>query len=161
MSDNPAVSRQSKVSLREITAETVRTICNLMVTEAQNNFVAPNAVSIAQAYFEPKAWFRAIYADDDPVGFVMLYDEPDKPVYYLWRFMIDAQFQKMGFGRRAIQLLIEYVQSRPQATELLVSYVPAEGGPGPFYHKLGFEPTGEMEGDEEVASLKLHTVNET
>ena len=61
----------------------------------------------------------------------------------------------MGFGRQAIQRLIEYVRSRPQATELLVSYVPAEGGPGPFYHKLGFEPTGEMEGIEEVASLKL------
>jgi diamine N-acetyltransferase len=152
---NDSVSPQSKVTLQEITAETVRTICNLSVTEVQNNFVAPNAVSIAQAYFEPKAWFRAIYADDIPVGFVMLLDNPEKPIYYLWRFMIDAQYQKMGFGWQAIQLLIEYVRTRPQATELLVSYVPEDGGPGPFYHKLGFKPTGEMEGNEEVASLKL------
>ena len=155
MFENLPVSPQSKVTLQEITAKTVRTICNLAVTEAQNNFVAPNAVSIAQAHFEPKAWFRAIYADETPVGFVMLFDNPEKPIYFLWRFMIDAQYQKMGFGQQAIQLLIEYVRTRPQATELLVSYVPAAGGPGPFYHKQGFKPTGELEGIEEVASLRL------
>jgi len=155
MSEISPVTDHSIVTLQEITAETVRTICSLSVTETQKHFVAPNAISISQAHFEPKAWFRAIYADDTPVGFVMLFDNPDKPIYFLWRFMIDAQYQKMGFGRQAIQLLIDYVQSRPEATELLVSYVPEEGGPGPFYHKLGFVPTGEMEGIEEVASLKL------
>jgi diamine N-acetyltransferase len=152
---NKSVSPDSQVTLKEVTAKTVRAICNLSVTETQSNFVAPNAVSIAQAYFEPKAWFRAIYADDIPIGFVMLFDNPEKPTYYLWRFMIDARYQQMGFGRQAIQLLIDYVQTRPQATELLVSYVPTANGPGPFYHKLGFEPTGEMDGIEEVASLKL------
>jgi len=155
MSEISPVTDQSIVTLQEITAETVRTICSLSVTETQKNFVAPNAISISQAHFEPKAWFRAIYADDTPVGFVMLFDNPDKPIYFLWRFMIDARYQKMGFGRQAIQLLIDYVHTRPLATELLVSYVPEEGGPGPFYHKLGFAPTGEMEGIEEVASLKL------
>jgi diamine N-acetyltransferase len=155
MSEIYTVTVQSIVTLQEITAETVRAICNLSVTEAQKNFVAPNAISIAQAHFEPKAWFRAIYADDTPVGFVMLFDNPEKPIYFLWRFMIDAQYQKLGFGRQAIQLLIDYVKTRPQATDLLVSYVPKEGGPGPFYHKLGFVPTGEMEGIEEVASYQL------
>ena len=62
------------VSLREITADTVRTICALRVTPAQERLVAPNAVSIAQAHFEPAAWFRAIYAGDEPVGFAMLFD---------------------------------------------------------------------------------------
>ena len=146
---------KSKVSLREITKETVREICNLKVTEVQNSFVAPNAVSISQAHFEPKAWFRAIYADDEPVGFVMLYEDLEKPEFYLWRYMIDARYQKMGFGQQAMKLLIEYVRTHPNATELLVSYVPEDGGPGPFYHKLGFEPTGEMEGIEEVAKLTL------
>lgn len=153
--ENTPISRQSKVTLREVTAKTVRTICNLSVTESQKNFVAPNAISISQAYFEPKAWFRAIYADETPVGFVMLFDNPEKPIYYLWRFMIDAKYQKMSFGRQAIRLLIDHVRTRPQATELLVSYVPEEGGPGPFYHKLGFKSTGEMEGNEEVAKLEL------
>lgn len=149
------VTVQDPVSLREVTAETVRQIINLKVTEAQNRYVAPVAVSISQAYFEPKAWFRAIYAAEEPVGFVMLYDDPEEPVYFLWRFLIDARYQGLGFGKQAIHLLLDYVRTRPGAQDLLVSYVPEEGGPGPFYHKLGFEPTGEMEGIEEVARLPL------
>ncbi|KAA3663772.1 MAG: GNAT family N-acetyltransferase [Chloroflexi bacterium] len=81
------------VTLREITKETVRSIIDLKVAPAQDNFVAPNAVSIAQAHFDDKAWFRAIYADETPVGFVMLFDDAEKPFYYLWRYMIDAKYQ--------------------------------------------------------------------
>jgi diamine N-acetyltransferase len=63
------------VSLHEITANTVREITNLSVSPEQQRFVASNAVSLAQALFSPDAWYRAIYADDTPAGFVMLYDE--------------------------------------------------------------------------------------
>ncbi len=56
------------VSLREITAATVREICELEVGPDQQGLVAPNAVSIAQAYFEPAAWFRAVYAGGSPDG---------------------------------------------------------------------------------------------
>ena len=55
-------SPTAAVTLREVTAETVRTICDLQVRPEQQAFVASNAVSIAQARFDPKAWFRAIYA---------------------------------------------------------------------------------------------------
>jgi len=145
MTENPpTITQDSIVSLREITANTVRAICQLDVSEAQKHFVAPNSVSIAQAYYEPKAWFRAIYADDTPVGFVMLYDNPDEPEYFLWRFMIDAHYQKLGFGKRAMDLLIDYVRSRPGARELRLSCHPGEEGPEPFYRHYGFALTGRM-----------------
>ncbi len=96
--NNTKITRESKVSLKEITAETVRTICSLKVSESQDKFVAPNAISIAQAYFEPMAWFRAIYADDTPVGFIMLEKYTDKPEYFLWRMMITEEYQRMGSG---------------------------------------------------------------
>ena len=51
------------VELREITSETVRAICELEVAVDQRSFVAPNAVSIAEAHFTPGHWMRAIYAD--------------------------------------------------------------------------------------------------
>jgi len=155
MKTNPEPTRESRVSLREITSETVRAICNLQVRPDQNRFVAPVSVSIAQAYFEPKAWFRAIYADETPVGFVMVYRDVDKAEYFLWRYLIDARFQRMGFGKQAMALLVEEVSTWPGASELLVSYVPDPEGPGLFYQQLGFEPTGEMEGIEEVARLVL------
>ena len=73
------------IMLNEITAETLRTILDLKVAENQMKFVAANAVSVSEAYFEKKAWFRAIYNDDKPVGFVMLYLDQEKPEYWVWR----------------------------------------------------------------------------
>jgi diamine N-acetyltransferase len=143
------------VELREVTAETVREICRLVVAPGQDRFVAPNAVSIAEAYFHPSAWFRAIYADDEPVGFLMLDDDETKPLYTLWRLMIADGFQGRGYGKRAVELLIDYVRTRPGATGLMTSWVPGDGGPAEFYRKLGFEPTGEIDEGEVVGRLAL------
>ena len=139
-----------------MTRDTAREIIRLKVLPEQETFVASNAVSIAQAYFDREmAWFRAIYADETPVGFLMLADKPDEPEYYLWRFMLDAEYQKYGFGRQAIELLVEHVKTRPNAKELLVSCVPAEGGPQAFYEKLGFVSTGEFDDGELVLKRQL------
>lgn len=143
------------VTLREVTSDNLDEILRLKVKPEQEKFVANNAISIAQAHFEPKAWFRAIYADETPVGFLMLYDDPEKTDYFLWRFMIDARYQGMNFGRRALELLIEYVRSQPNATELLLSYVPEEGSPEKFYSGLGFVNTGEVHDGENVMSLLM------
>lgn len=149
------VEPSAMVSLREVTVETVRTILNLKVAPSQEKFVATNAVSIAEAYFVKEAWFRAIYAAEMPVGFLMLHDDPKEQTYFLWRFMIDARYQGLGFGRRAIELLVEHVRTRPGATTLGVSCVPGEGSPCPFYEKLGFQATGEEHHGELVLRLPL------
>jgi diamine N-acetyltransferase len=143
------------VTLREITRETVLPVLGLRVRADQTQFVADNATSIAEAHFTPAAWFRAVYADETPVGFVMLHDEPEKAEYFLWRFMIDAAHQRKGFGRRALELLIEHVRTRPGARELLLSYHPGEGSPRDFYRGLGFEDTGEVQDGEMVMRLRL------
>jgi diamine N-acetyltransferase len=143
------------VTLREITKENVYAILRLTVSEHQRNFVADNARSIAEAHFEPHAWFRAIYADETPIGFAMLYDDPEKPTYYLWRFMIDQRYQRRGFGWQALRLIVEHVKTRPNAQVLLCSYVPGDGSPGNFYHKFGFVDTGEVDDGELVTGLAL------
>ena len=150
-----SVMRDAIVALREVTEETLFDILDLKVAPEQEGFVAPNAVSIAEAHFSKHAWFRAIYADETPVGFVMMHDEPEKPIYYLWRFMVDARYQKMGFGRWAMLLIIAHVKTRPNATELFLSYVPEEGGPRAFYEGLGFEHTGKVDDDELEMKLIL------
>mgnify|MGYP001599201891 CR=1 FL=1 len=52
------------LNLREVTGDTVRAVCELDAGDGGRQ-VAPNAVSIAQAYFQDEAWFRGIYADED------------------------------------------------------------------------------------------------
>lgn len=152
---NSQLTKDAVVSLREVTGENLSDILKLKVEPEQEQFVASNAISIAQAHFEEKAWFRAIYANETPVGFVMLYDDPEKTDYFLWRFMIDKRYQGLHFGQRALQLLIDHVRAQPDATELLVSYVPAEGSPETFYRAAGFVDTGEISDGEIVMRLAL------
>lgn len=137
------------VTLREITRETVRTICRLEVAESQRRFVASAAVSIAEAHFSPEAWFRAIYAGDEPVGFVMLSVDRERPEFALWRFLVDSRHQRRGYGRAAIARVVEQVRAWG-AKELLLSYVPGDGSPEAFYRGLGFEPTGQVDDGEIV-----------
>jgi len=141
------------VTLREITRETVDEVLKLTVAPHQEGrFVATNAKSMAQAHFYPEnAWFRAVYAGESPVGFVMLWDNPDDREYIVWRLMIDGRFQGRGYGRRALELLIAHVRTRPGATALLTGAHPGPGSPIGFYEKIGFVLTGEV--DEEDGEL--------
>ena len=152
-----------EVTLREITEKTVRPICALSDTlsPAHKRMVADNAVSIAEAHFSPYAWFRAIYADETPAGFIMIYIGPEdeeqgklNTVYFLWRLMVAAPYQGKGYGRRAVELLIDKVKAEG-ATELLVSCGEGEGSPEEFYRSLGFERTGEVLDDEVVMKRPL------
>ena len=151
----------AKVALREITAETVIAVTRLAVTDSQKGFVAPNAVSLAQALFAPEAWYRAIHVGGELAGFVMLEDEslrlppPGQPKVGVWRFMIDARFQGRGIGRAALTQVIDHVRSKAVFSALELSYVPGPGCPEPFYLGLGFRHTGRVDGKEVVLELPL------
>lgn len=63
----------------------------------------------------------------------------------------------MGYGKEVVRQVVELVRAQ-NATELLTSYVPGEGGPAGFYSRLGFVPTGELDPEGEII-LRL-TVHE-
>lgn len=140
------------VEFREITRDTLRPVLKLDAGDGGNN-VAPNAVSIAQAHFNPEAWFRAIHADDTLVGFIMLYDPtltaaPEESEFFLWRLMIDKALQGRGYGHSAVERLLAHVRTRPGATELYVSHMKTAEPLARFYASLGFRYTGkEDEGE--------------
>lgn len=140
------------VHFKEITKENLWAIVKLKVFEHQEDQVATNLISIAQGNYEDNAWFRGIYDDEVPVGFVMLALEPEKNEFDVWRFMIDKNHQGKGYGKAALNLVKKVVKEQfPEAKELGLSYVPKEkDGADGFYKKLGFEDTGEMEGKEKV-----------
>ena len=141
------------VELREITSESVRTICELEVAADQRSFVAPNAVSIAEAHFTPGHWMRAIYADGQPVGFVLTFDDPSEG-YFLWRFMFAEGHQRRGIGRRAMQQVLEH-WGELGATAARTSVVPSNTGATRLYEALGFRLTGEEDDGELVMTLDM------
>ncbi len=142
------------VSLREINEDNLSGVLRLSesLSDSHRRMVATNAVSVAQATYSKHAWFRAIYAGDDPVGFIMVYigpddDQPDTEIYFLWRLMVGADYQGKGYGRKALEQVIEMVRQRG-AKELLVSCGEGEGSPEGFYYRLGFRRNGEYYGEE-------------
>ena len=69
--------------------------------------------------------------------------------------MIDARYQKHGFGAQAVRLLIAHAATRPGVKTMLLSFVPKENNPETFYERFGFKRTGEQDGDELVMMLEL------
>ncbi|MFX1391204.1 MAG: GNAT family N-acetyltransferase [Promethearchaeota archaeon] len=152
-----------KVILKKINKCNLMSILQLSVKPEQKGLVAPNVVSIAEAHFNKDAWFRAIYADNIPIGFVMISDtllkykfnQNHRPSYIIWRFMIDAKYQGKGYAKEAMNLIINHIKKRPKAKEILLSHSQSSGNAGPFYKKFGFEYTGTTIADELVMSLNL------
>jgi diamine N-acetyltransferase len=112
------------------------------------------SLSIAEAHFVPQHWMRAIYADGQPAGFVLTYEDQRSRTYDLWRFMVDASFQRSGVGRRAMQLLLDRWRGLG-ASGARLSVVPANTAAISFYESLGFRLTGDEEHGEVVMRLDL------
>jgi diamine N-acetyltransferase len=155
----------SSVALREIGWHNLHAVLALDVTPPQQRFVASNAVSIAEARFNPGGWFRAVYAGEVLVGFVMLFDstipgaiasDPVEPTdMVLWRLMIDQRFQRKRLGRHTLDAVRRHVVGLGRFRRLLTSYIPGEGGPKDFYLAYGFVETGRLWDDGTEVEIAL------
>jgi len=145
------------VTFRKITAANLESVLALRTTPEQGRFVSSIANSMAEAAECPEAkpWHRAVYADERPVGFVMLSwnVEPQPPgikgPWFLWKLLIDYRHQRQGYGQEVVRQVVDLVRANG-GTELLTSYVPGEHGPAGFYSLLGFTPTGDVDPDGEI-----------
>ena len=145
------------MTLREITDENRHAVLAVGVAPAQKRFVGTVAGALidAQEIPEGKPWYRAIYVGDHPVGFVMLSwnvaPAPPRIIgpWFLWKLLIDERHQRCGYGRDAVKLVADIVRANG-ADELLTSCVLGEGGPEPFYRRIGFTPTGGLDEKGEI-----------
>jgi diamine N-acetyltransferase len=155
------------ISLRPVTSSNHREVIELTVAPDQRGFVASNVQSLADAYvWRDAAEPYAVYADDELVGFALLYPlaegasedtlPPDATLrgYILVRLMIDARFQGRGYGRAALDAIVETVRGRGLGTVRL-SVVPENEQALDFYRRNGFAETGEVEGGEIVLERQI------
>ena len=145
--------------LEKVNGNNVWDILKLTVSKSQKNFVATNEISIIEAYTaitgNGHAFPFGIYDEDKPVGFLMIgfdvddywTDAPEiaKGNYNLWRLMIDKAYQNRGYGKEAVSLALEFIKS----------YEPDNAVARQMYRSFGFEETGEMDGEELIAVLRL------
>jgi diamine N-acetyltransferase len=148
------------VSLRPLSESNRHAVEALRVSPSQEQFVSSVADSLLEAAEHPDAHalYWAVYAEDTPIGFVMIADEVDNPDYipqYLWKLLIDERYQGQGFGTATLDLIVEYFRGRPGVEVLNTSAGQGDGSPVTFYERYGFERTGEVRFGEVMLRLKL------
>lgn len=151
------------VTLRPIDEKNVFDVIKLSDTlsDEHKRNVAPNVVSLAQAYVHLDiAWPRAIYDGEEPIGFVMLSlfdpDIPveDRPAYMLWRFMVKTDRQRQGIGKQVLDLIVEKCKKDGIQT-LYTSCVMERPEPYRFYVNYGFLDTGEDDDNERILKMRI------
>jgi diamine N-acetyltransferase len=159
------------LKLTPVNGHNVWDILELRVREDQEEFVARNDVSLIEAYIaitnNASAFPFGIYAAQTLVGFLMVgfgVDDSwdDAPAvaydnYSLWRLMIDRRYQGRGYGREAVRLALDFIETLPSgpARYCWLSYEPTNTVARNLYHAFGFTETGDMDGEELIAVLEL------
>jgi len=111
----------------------------------------PNVVSLAEAYVYKGSRVLAIYDSKTMVG-ALFYNPPKRGKAWLTRLMIDRRYQRRGYGRKAMEMLVELVrkEARGKSVRLGLSYEPHNKVAEKLYHSLGFRPSGESVGEGQI-----------
>jgi RimJ/RimL family protein N-acetyltransferase len=156
------VGPPADVRLVEITPATARAMLDVETHPTQRRFISGMANSYADALFPDVIngapvvpWLRAIEADGERVGFMMLAEvTAHHPEPYLWRLLIDRRHQRRGIGDRALTLLVDRLRADGHRT-LLVDWNLGPGTPEPFYLRRGFVKVRNVSDDEIEGRLEL------
>jgi diamine N-acetyltransferase len=143
------------ISLRRIDESNRKAVEALEVSPEQQGFVSNAADSIREAAGEPdgRALYWAIYAEETPIGFVMISDDVGGAGYfpqYLWKLFIDQRYQGRGYGTATLDHIADYFRRRPEVRAMRTSCGQGKGSPLGFYERYGFEQTGEIVFDNEI-----------
>jgi diamine N-acetyltransferase len=110
---------------------------------------------MAQAYiYREVVKLFAIYANNELVGFSMLDVDKPKSEYWIWRLMIDKQFQNIGYGKEAIKLILDYF-SVVGAKQVKLSFEKDNITAEHVYIQCGFVRNGDMHDGEVVMHIDL------
>jgi diamine N-acetyltransferase len=157
------------ITLRKITLENRIAIINLEVSEHQRRFVRSNLSSLATCYVLATnggyPFPFAIYADEQPVGFVMMtygitgYELPSiaDDSYCILRLMMDRRYQNRGYGREAMKKILEFIRTYPAgpARYCWIPYGADNLDAKRLYESFGFRDNGEICNNEPITVLKL------
>jgi diamine N-acetyltransferase len=95
----------------------------------------------------------AIYDDDVAVGFTMYCLDPVDREYWIFRLMVDERHQSKGYGRKAMELLMERIRKDKEHHRIFISFEPDNLWAKKLYASLGFVPDGRVVDGEIVYQL--------
>lgn len=145
------------IQLREIDESNFSAILKMKRPEGEG-YVASNAESLAQAWLyrnNNDVFPYAIYRDDQPVGFLLLDEDPEERCLMVWRIMFPPEHQGKGYGTMALQQVIQDARDSGKYDFLILTVKPENALARHVYEKLGFAPTGDIEHGEIELRLDL------
>ncbi len=132
-----------KVSLRPITQKNLNECISLKVTDCQQNFIASNVKSLAEAFVNPTLYPFGIYdakahyqSNPIMVGFTM-YEIVDA-VGFILRLMIDEKYQRKRYGRAAMIEVMRRLKLHPEVERIATSHQRQNKAAAKLYESLGF-----------------------
>ena len=148
------------VRLEDITEDNWRDVIFLTTQEEGmplvcEKYVASNALSIVQAFFEGTWHVKAVYCGKKAVGFVMYGYCESHDCYEVCRLMIDHKHQGKGFGNIALKLVIEELEEIEDCLEIYITVNPENERGKHIYEKAAFIPREESWEGEEVYCMPL------
>ena len=127
------------VRLLSVTVDNWQRCIELRLAPDQQDFVASNLYSIAEAQFYPAIKVRAIVnANEEIIGLVVYGLSPTSHQYKVARLMIDQHQQGYGYGRATMEAVVADVLATSDATELWLSYRVENDRARRLYLALGF-----------------------
>ncbi|MCM3317425.1 GNAT family N-acetyltransferase [Rummeliibacillus stabekisii] len=132
------------ITFKDIDRHNFMNVINLKVADEQKNFVASNLFSLAQAKAYPECICLAIYVEGVLVGFTMYCIDVDDGEYWIYRLMIDAQYQGKGYGKAAMKKLMSLIKEDTAHHMIYLSFEPENEGAKALYEKLGFKGDGRV-----------------
>lgn len=144
------------IILRQVNNNNWRDIAKLQVTQSQRDFVAEPSYYLALCCYENSWKPLAVYMGERVVGFMMWAIDPADDSCWFGGIMIDQRYQRMGYGRQAVQAAISMLKKYGHKNFAL-SYDPSNLAAKHLYQTLGFSETDEWEENEIVARRSLET----
>lgn len=144
------------ITLCEVCPSLAERLCQLEVADSQRSFVASNRQSLEDWAGEPDAVALAVCVEHEPVGFLMyerLADAGRLGAYSIYRFMIDARHQGLGYGRAAIAQLLDRMREDPRLKRITICYLPYNEAARRLYAGFGFREIGLDDEVEMIAEL--------
>jgi diamine N-acetyltransferase len=141
------------IKFKEITRDNFWECVSLTVMEGQSEFVTSNAVSIAQAKVQPECIPLAIYDDESMIGFLMYCIDEDDSQYWIYRMMIDEKYQSKGYGKKALDKLLEVIKADKTRSKIYLGVHKESVSAVKLYKRCGFEFDGQVFGSEHIMRL--------
>ncbi|KQU95996.1 spermidine acetyltransferase [Ensifer sp. Root31] len=148
---NPIQVTTSIVTVERIKPEDHTCVLALQPHSHQLSYVASNAASLEEANENPACTSFVIRAHGEPVGFAMHALDEDDGNYWVYRLMIDARFQGMGYGRAALSRIIQKLAELPDCSCIVLGVKPENERARRLYENAGFQITGDGLGEHMLA----------